>query len=108
MKLTDKQVEKISGAIITSFVSLHFLEEVASIGIFRQRVKKNVKRTMEDLLDIENNYFNEVEKLEGDENNMADVLVANKLEFIKWILNEFDFNDACKKTKLSLRFKLKF
>ena len=104
MKLTEKQVEKISGAIITSFVNLHFLEEVASIGIFRQRVKKNVKRTMEDLLDIENNYFNEVEKLEGDENNMADVLVANKLEFIKWILNEFDFNDFTKIQEVCIAF----
>jgi len=104
MKLTDKQVEKISGAIITSFVNLHFLEEVASIGIFRQRVKKNVKRTMEDLLHIENNYFNEVEKLEGDENNMADILVANKLEFIKWILNEFDFNDFTKIQEICIAF----
>ena len=104
MKLTDKQVEKIGGAIITSFVNLHFLEEVASIGIFRQRVKKNVKRTMNDLLDIENNYFNEVEKLEGDENNMADVLVANKLEFIKWILNEFDFNDFTKIQEVCIAF----
>jgi len=104
MKLTDKQVEKISGAIITSFVNLHFLEEVASIGIFRQRVKKNVARTMEDLLHIENNYFNEVEKLEGDENNMADILVANKLEFIKWILNEFDFNDFTKIQEICIAF----
>ncbi len=104
MKLTEKQVEKISGAIITSFVNLHFLEEVASIGIFRQRVKKNVKRTMEDLLDIENNYFNEVEKLEGDGNNMADILVANKLQFIKWILNEFDFNDFTKIQEVCIAF----
>jgi len=104
MKLTDKQVEKIGGAIITSFVNLHFLEEVAPIGIFRQRVKKNVKRTMEDLLDIENNYFNEVEKLEGDGNNMADILVANKLQFIKWILNEFDFNDFTKIQEVCIAF----
>ena len=102
MKLTDKQVEKIGGAIITSFVNLHFLEEVASIGIFRQRVKKNVKRTMDDLLDIENNYFNEVEETNG--NNMADVLVANKLEFIKWILNEFDFNDFTKIQEVCIAF----
>ena len=104
MKLTNKQVEKISGAILTSFVNLHFLEEVASIGIFRQRVKKNVTRTMEDLLHIENNYFNEVEKLEGDDNNMADILVANKLEFIKWILNEFDFNDFTKIQEICIAF----
>lgn len=102
MKLTNKQVEKISGAILTSFVNLHFLEEVASIGIFRQRVKNNVKRTMSDLLDIENNYFNEIEKIE--DNNMGDILVANKLEFIKWILNEFDFNDFTKIQEVCIAF----
>lgn len=102
MKLTNKQVEKISGAILTSFVNLHFLEEVASIGIFQQRVKNNVKRTMSDLLDIETNYFNEIEKLEN--NNMGDILVANKLEFIKWILNEFDFNDFTKIQEICIAF----
>jgi len=59
---------------------------------------------MEDLLDIENNYFNEVEKLEGDGNNMADILVANKLQFIKWILNEFDFNDFTKIQEVCIAF----
>lgn len=102
MKLTNKQVEKISGAILTSFVNLHFLEEVSSIGIFQQRVKNNVKRTMSDLLDIENNYFNEIEKIE--DNNMGDILVANKLEFIKWILNEFDFNDFTKIQEICIAF----
>ena len=50
MNLTEKQLEQISGAIITSFVNLHFLEEVKTLGVFKQRVKNNVKRTMADLL----------------------------------------------------------
>lgn len=94
MKLTNKQLEKLSGAILTSFVNLHFLEEVDTLGILKRKVKYNVKRTIGDLLDIETKYFDKIEELEGSE--MSDKLVANKLEFIKWLLNEFDFNDYTK------------
>ena len=31
-----------------------------------------------------------------DEKDLGDKLVANKLEFVKWLLNEFDFNDFTK------------
>ena len=38
---TEKQLEQISGAIITCFVNLHFLQEADSSGLFRQRIKNN-------------------------------------------------------------------
>tara|TARA_R110000822_G_scaffold99531_3_gene224497 strand:+ start:570 stop:947 length:378 start_codon:yes stop_codon:yes gene_type:complete len=104
MNLTEKQLEKISGAIITSFVNLHFLEEVNTIGIFKQRVKNNVKRTMADLLDIENNYFAKVEEV--DEKDLGDKLVANKLEFIHWLLNKFDYNDFSKLQEVCAAYSL--
>jgi predicted DNA-binding protein YlxM (UPF0122 family) len=104
MNLTEKQLEKISGAIITSFVNLHFLEEVNTIGIFKQRVKNNVKRTMADLLDIENNYFAKVEEV--DEKDLGDKLVANKLEFIQWLLNKFDYNDFSKLQEVCAAYSL--
>ncbi len=46
MKYTDKDLEQISGAIITSFINQHFLEEAMRSGLFRQRVKNNVKKTI--------------------------------------------------------------
>lgn len=104
MNLTEKQLEKISGAIITSFVNLHFLEEVNTIGIFKQRVKNNVKRTMADLLYIENNYFAKVEEV--DEKDLGDKLVANKLEFIQWLLNKFDYNDFSKLQEVCAAYSL--
>jgi hypothetical protein len=104
MNLTEKQLEKITGAIITSFVNLHFLEEVNTIGIFKQRVKNNVKRTMADLLDIENNYFAKVEEV--DEKDLGDKLVANKLEFIQWLLNKFDYNDFSKLQEVCAAYSL--
>lgn len=93
-KFTDKQIENISGAILTSFINLHFLEECSQLGVFKHRVKKNVKRTIEDLIDIETVYFNEIEKT--DDNDMGDKLVSNSMDFISFLLNDFDFNDFIK------------
>ena len=102
--MTKKQIEQISGAIISSFINLHFLEEVNSTGIFEQRVKYNVKRTMKDLLDIETKFYQRVEEV--DEKDLSDKLVANNLEFLKWLLNEFDFNDFTKIQEVCLAYKL--
>jgi len=94
MKVTDKQLEKISGAILTSFINLHYLEEAKNTGLFQRRIKQNVNRTIEDLIYIENEYYNKVESV--DDRGLSDKLIANKIEFLKWLLNDFDFNDFCK------------
>jgi hypothetical protein len=94
MELTKKNLEKISGAIITSFVNQHFLEEAMRTGLFRHRVKNNVNRTIKELMHIESEYYNKIEDV--DDKGLGDKLIANKLEFVKWVLNEFDFNDFCK------------
>ena len=101
---TEKQLEQISGAIITCFVNLHFLQEADSSGLFRQRVKNNVRKTMADLIDIENNYFAKIEEV--DEKDLGDKLVANKLEFIDWLLNKFDFNDFSKLQEVCIAYSL--
>jgi hypothetical protein len=43
---------------------------------------------------IESEYYNKIEDV--DDKGLGDKLIANKLEFVKWVLNEFDFNDFCK------------
>ncbi len=101
---TEKQLEQISGAIVTCFVNLHFLQEADSSGLFRQRVKNNVRKTMADLIDIENNYFAKIEEV--DEKDLGDKLVANKLEFIEWLLNKFDFNDFSKLQEVCIAYSL--
>ena len=94
MKVTDKELEKISGAILTSFINLHYLEEAKNTGLFQRRIKQNVNRTIEDLIYIETEYYNKVESV--DNRGLSDKLIANKIEFLKWLLNDFDFNDFCK------------
>ena len=101
---TEKQLEQISGAIITSFINLHFLEEVIQSGLFRQRVRNNVKRTIQDLIQIENNYFNEIERV--DDSGLGDKLIANNLEFVGILLKMFDFNDFSKMQEVAVAYSI--
>ena len=103
MKLSEKQLEQVSGAIITSFVNLHFLEEAKASGLFRHQTKKHVNRVIKDLIEIENNYFAKVEEV--DDKDLGDKLVANKLEFVKWILNKFTFNDFTKIQEICIAYE---
>tara|TARA_R110000823_G_scaffold309869_1_gene434407 strand:- start:7247 stop:7627 length:381 start_codon:yes stop_codon:yes gene_type:complete len=104
MKLTKKEIEQVGGAIITSFVNLHFLEESQSAGIFKQSVKNNVKRTINDLINIENEYYSKIEDI--DDKDLGDKLVANKLEFVNWLLQKFSFNDFSKIQEICVAYSL--
>ena len=102
--MNKKQLEQISGVIITSFVNLHFLEEASKTGLFRQRLKNNVKRTITDLLEVESKYFNKIDEV--DDKQMGDKLIANNIEFVKWILNKFDYNDFTKIQEVCIAYSL--
>ena len=102
--MNKKKVEQISGAIITSFVNLHFLEEASKTGLFRQRLKNNVKRTITDLLEVENKYFNKIEEV--DEDDMGDKLTNNYMEFVNWLLKKYDFNDFTKLQEICIAYSL--
>jgi len=103
MKANKKKLEKISGAIITSFMNLHYLEECDKTGLFKQKVKNNLRRTISDLKEIEINYYNKIEEV--DEKELGDKLTANKLIFLDWLLNKFDFNDFCKIQEVCLAYE---
>ena len=93
MKLKESELIKVSGAIMSSYINNFYLEECKRLGVFRQTTKKNVNKTINDLIEIENHYFNEV--YNSDVNDLSDTLVANNLAFIDEFL-KFDFNDFCK------------
>ena len=76
MKLSEKQLEQVSGAIITSFVNLHFLEEAKASGLFRHQTKKHVNRVINDLIEIENNYFAKVEEVDDKDLSSQDNLIV--------------------------------
>jgi Rad3-related DNA helicase len=102
MQLNEKQLEKITGAIITSFVNLHFLEEIKLSRLVKHKVKNNLNKTLNDLIQIERKYFDEIESIDDD--NLSDKLVANKLEFVKWLLNNYSYNDFTKLQEVCLAY----
>ena len=93
MELTKKQLIKVSGAILSSYINNHYLEETKHLGVFRQTTKKNVSRTLEDLLKIELQFFDKVYDI--DDNETGSTLIQNNLVFIDEFL-KFDFNEFSK------------
>ncbi len=104
MEISKEKLEKISGAILTSFINLHFLEECDRTGLFKQKIKNNLRRTISDLKDVELNYYNKIEKV--DEGDLADKLTTNKMIFIEWMLKKFNFNDFCKLQEICLSYEM--
>jgi len=93
MRLSNKAMQFISGGIISSYITSHYLEESKHLGVFKQTTKLNVNRTLKDLIKIEEDYFNTAEDL--DDKDLSGKLVSNKLTFIDEFL-KFDFQDFSK------------
>ena len=101
MVLSEKAVQFVSGGIISSYITTHYLEESKHLGVFKQSAKMNVNRTLKDLIKIELDYFNETENI--DDKDLSDKLVSNKLTFIDEFL-KFDFADFTKLQEVFVAF----
>ena len=101
MVLSKKAVQFVSGGIISSYITTHYLEESRHLGVFKQSAKMNVNRTLKDLIKIELDYFNETENI--DDKDLSDKLVSNKLTFIDEFL-KFDFADFTKLQEVFVAF----
>lgn len=102
--MKEEDVEKVTGAILTSFVNLHFLHEVKARGIFKQRAKMNLSRTMEDLIEIEKMYFDKIAEVDDEE--LGDKLVSNKIEFIDWVLKRFTYHEFTKIQEMCIAYSI--
>jgi len=100
-ELTKNQLIKVSGAILSSYINNHYLEETKHFGVFRQSTKKNVSRTLEDLLKIELEYFDNVYDI--DDKEVGGALVQTNLKFIDEFL-KFDFNEFSKLQEVFVAF----
>ena len=100
-ELTKNQLIKVSGAILSSYVNNYYLEETKHFGVFRQSTKKNVSRTLEDLLKIELEYFDNVYDIDDEE--VGGALVQTNLKFIDEFL-KFDFNEFSKLQEVFVAF----
>jgi hypothetical protein len=101
MVLSKKAIQFVSGGIISSYITTHYLEQSKHLGVFKQSAKMNVNRTLTDLIKIEEDYFNETENV--DDKDLSDRLVANKLTFIDEFL-KFDFADFTKLQEVFVAF----
>ena len=101
MRLSQKAIQFVSGGIISSYITTHYLEESKHLGVFKQSTKMNVNRTLKDLIKIEEDYFNETENV--DDKDLSDKLVSNKLTFIDEFL-KFDFADFTKLQEVFVAF----
>ena len=101
--MNEKTIKQISASILTSYINLFYLEEVSRTNFFKHTAKKNLKRTLEDLKDIEYKYFNKIDEL--DINEITDKLTSNQITFIDYLLNDFEFMDFTKIQELCLAFK---
>ena len=100
-ELTKNQLIKVSGAILSSYINNHYLKETKHCGVFRQSTKKNVSRTLEDLLKIELEYFDNVYDIDDEE--VGGALVQTNLKFIDEFL-KFDFNEFSKLQEVFVAF----
>lgn len=103
MKLSQKAIQFVSGGIVSSYITAHYLEESKHLGVFKQSAKMNVKRTLSDLIKIEEDYFNETENV--DDKDLSHKLVSNKLTFIDEFL-KFDFRDFTKLQEVFVAYTL--
>jgi len=102
-KMNSKEIRTVSGAIISSYVANHYLEESKHLGIFRQSTKKNLSRTLLDLVKIEEDFYNEAEKI--DDKDISSKMICNNLNFIDEFL-KFDFSDFSKLQEVFVAYTL--
>tara|TARA_R100001244_G_scaffold120472_1_gene90076 strand:- start:519 stop:899 length:381 start_codon:yes stop_codon:yes gene_type:complete len=103
-ELNKKQIENVSGGILTAFELLHYLEECIKLNIFKPAALKRIKETIKHLIFIEENFYNQVEEM--DEENISDKLMSNKLDYVKWMLNNYTHSQYAKLQEVNVAFSL--
>ena len=103
LSIKDKNIRKVSGAIITCYTALHYLQEAKHLKVFRHTSAINLKRTLADLIEIERNWFDEAEKI--DVNETSAKMVSNQMQYTDAYL-DFDFSDFTKLQEVFVAFTL--
>tara|TARA_R110000796_G_scaffold93394_1_gene197910 strand:- start:886 stop:1278 length:393 start_codon:yes stop_codon:yes gene_type:complete len=103
ISIKDQNIRKVSGAIITCYTALHYLQETKHLKVFRHTAAINLTRTLADLIEIERNWFDEAEKI--DTNETSAKMVSNQMQYTDAHL-DFDFLDFTKLQEISVAFTL--
>ena len=102
--MTQNEVTKVSGAILTCYLNNFYLNELKHTSIFNKSLKFAVNNAIKELTKVETIYFNEIDKV--DEKNLADKLIANKITFLDYLLNRYDYNEFCIMQEIAVAYDL--
>jgi len=103
-KLNENQIENLSGAILTGFEHCHYLEEMVKAKVFAPAALNQVKKTLKHLMFLEESFYNQVEAM--DEDNLADKIMSNKLDYVKRHLNKYHNSKYIKFQQIEVAFDL--
>jgi hypothetical protein len=82
--MRQKDIHQATGAILSSFIALHYLEQVSHLPIFKHSLKRSLNNSIKELQKVEKQYFDKVGEI--DSNEIADKLSANQMAFISMLL----------------------
>tara|TARA_R110002167_G_scaffold313655_2_gene519325 strand:- start:93 stop:494 length:402 start_codon:yes stop_codon:yes gene_type:complete len=104
LSIEEKNIRKVSGAILTCYTALHYLQETKHLGVFRQRTSLNLKRTMLDLIEIEKDWYDKTTTTDISEETTSK-MIGNQMEYTDAFL-DFDFADFTKLQEVFVAFTL--
>jgi len=102
--MSKKDLEQASGAIISSFVALHYLEEVSHTSVFKKDLKYKVKSAIEALKKVEKDYYDKIENI--DSNDLSNKLSHNSISFIEACIHKQLFNDFTVIQEIIMAYKI--
>ncbi len=105
--MNNKKLDKIQGAILSSYIASFYINEVLAYKIpeVRHKAKKSLKDSVKELQRIEQNYFDVIEKDEhGEKMNM--MLTDNAMTFLD-LLMKFSYSDFVQLQQVVSAWQLK-
>lgn len=97
-------VHKVTGAILTSYVASHYLEEIKHTNIYRHKLKSLLNNVCKELERFEKDFFDEVDKI--DDEDWTDKLSANLIQFLDAMVKDQAFPDFCKLQEIIVAYTM--
>lgn len=104
MTKEEKTVHQATGAILCCQMASFYLEEVKHTSIFKHSLKRSINNTIKELKKVEFDYYDKIDNI--DNNEMADKLSDNLINFINTIMKDKLFIDFCTLQEILIAYYL--
>lgn len=101
--MNESVLQKVSGAIISCFIASQYLESLKDTSIFKHSLKNKINKCLSELEEIESNYFDKLDLLDEKTTHQ---ITSNSIEFIEWLLNDFNYHDVQKIKELCFAYSI--